>query len=424
MTKNRSVSVPAGTTTVVYTPHGTSPPLANLVMSVPSYESLNEFISHTELRPPSDNNCLHQKTTRNRPRTSITTYASSSGSQVNYYDEVYDNPSHWWTSFFPSTWGLYATSDSGYFGVDPLQLVDLQAKVDASMAYMLPGIRPKLSLLNSLYELKDLKSMPKLIKRISGALANLPGFITGRNSLAYRKKTLRQLTGLSAKSFLSYQWGIRPLIEDIVALRHALTSAKNQLERLVENADKVQIAHYVSKQSVSTVTDYSSFAVPVHYSGGQFKRTISVPEGITFRAAMAYSYRIPASQGLYWKAVLDTLGVNLNPAILWNAVPWSFAVDWVMDVSSWLEQFTQKNLRIVTAIHRYNCSVKLTAKCEVETKYSIGGPGPQTYHPTQVVDYVGYHRSSIQPDLARHITLSGLDSREFSYIGALVLSRL
>lgn len=424
MDKSRTIGVPSSTTTVVYVPHGSRPALNNLILSVPSYDGLNEQINYTQFPRPSDNSCLHRKTTRNRPRTGIITYAGGVSDMVNYYEEHYDNPAHWWISFYPSAWGQDAHSNSDLFSGDPLTLVNLQDKVDASMAYMLPGIRPNISLLNSIYELKDFKSFPKLLKRANDFIARLPAFLNGRTTKAYRRKTLRQLTRLGAEGFLSYEFAIAPLLRDITAIRNILTTTREKLKKLVENNNKPQIAHYVSKTARSTIVDTSPFTVSNHFNGGIFKRTIECPDGIVFRAAMAYSYRITSSGNLYERALLDNLGININPSIIWNAVPWSFVIDWVANVGSWLDQFTRKNLRIVTAIHRYNCSVKVRGKCTLETMYSVDGPGPQVYNATQTVESTGYHRQMAQPDLARHLALSGLDSKEFSYIGALILARL
>lgn len=39
------------------------------------------------------------------------------------------------------------------------------------------------------------------------------------------------------------------------------------------------------------------------------------------------------------RAWLDTLGLNLSPTVIWNAIPYSFVVDWFANVGDCLKQY-------------------------------------------------------------------------------------
>jgi hypothetical protein len=115
-------------------------------------------------------------------------------------------------------------------------------------------------------------------------------------------------------------------------------------------------------------------------------------------------------------ALLDVLGVNLNPSVIWNALPWSFVVDWVIRVSKWLNQFQTRNLEPTTYIHQYCWSLHLQR--EIVCKF-----GWPTIYDIQRITEEAYKRVVVVPDYVRAIESSGLSLREFSLAAALGLSR-
>lgn len=60
------------------------------------------------------------------------------------------------------------------------------------------------------------------------------------------------------------------------------------------------------------------------------------------------------------KAYADFFGVNVNPAILWDVIPFSFVLDWFLDVGGWLDSFKTKNLAASVCIEDFCYSVKQT----------------------------------------------------------------
>jgi hypothetical protein len=126
-------------------------------------------------------------------------------------------------------------------------------------------------------------------------------------------------------------------------------------------------------------------------------------------------------------AMLDALGVNLNPAIIWNAIPWSFVVDWVVGVGRWLDQFKSRNLEPVCLIHRYLYSVRIqrSTMCFSNILPTTLGHSPWggNYLAAQHTE-IAYRRSPGMPDLYRAIETSGLNPKEFSLGSALAYLRL
>jgi hypothetical protein len=74
-----------------------------------------------------------------------------------------------------------------------------------------------------------------------------------------------------------------------------------------------------------------------------------------YHATMRYTYTLPmlAKAEEQVKVRLDNLGVRLDPSIIWNAIPFSFLIDWVIDVSAFLRSFARDNWPISTVVQEF-----------------------------------------------------------------------
>jgi hypothetical protein len=146
-----------------------------------------------------------------------------------------------------------------------------------------------------------------------------------------------------------------------------------------------------------------------------------------YYATLLMRYSIPEMGEIELKirAFLDVLGVRLDPAIIWNAIPFSFVVDWVVDVGSFLRSLSLDNLGIRTEIIDFSHSVKsvitrkrrLTCYADLAPKYPLFGT------PLDVMSVVKtrYERARTIP--SQHaITTSGVSLGEAVLGTALVLA--
>lgn len=151
-----------------------------------------------------------------------------------------------------------------------------------------------------------------------------------------------------------------------------------------------------------------------------------------FHAQIEYNFNYTQFQRehAHVLALLDALGVNFNPAIVWNALPWSFVVDWVVGVSRWLDNLKVGNMEPKINILQYLWSVRRSRTVQVEGKVAFNkyfsGYDPYTYYPTAYVSFpvtyeTAYRRSAGLPGPSWFET-SGLSSKEFSLGAALVVS--
>jgi len=341
-----------------------------------------------------------------------------------FYQGAYGSPGE----FNANLPAFRVESETGDFVPPPQNLDDWIAH---SLQSMLPRIKPDLSLINSIIELKDFKSLPKSLNSIKDLLFNRSG-----------DKTLRELTRVGADTHLQYKFNVSPLISDICAVYTALSRAERRLNGFVSRSGgKKRLAHF--SKSFVEYTSQSEETMPqgLHYYGSHgywgsnvlinatstLQRYVYVEPSV-FHAQLEYSYVYSDYQVEHARllSLLDRLGVNLNPVIVWNAIPWSFVVDWLVGVNRWLSTQRVGLMDPEICIHQYLWSIKRSRSILVQNKMSCFGeqnaPLPPQTIPYPIVYETAYRRGLCKPDM-NSLTTSGLSFTEASLANSLVFSR-
>jgi hypothetical protein len=373
-----------------------------------------------------------------------------------------------------SLWGSFGDHNNGAPSLHQSQGVDgilplppgLSYLVERSLLSMLPRIKSEISLINSVIELKDLKRLPDTIRNMAsvfrratelGSLISTKGSrrpLT-KNDLLLRVRrtfeinegaTLSEITRTGADGYLQAQFNIIPLLNDIISIQKVIRSIVSQINWLVNNQGRPQCRHFTYKWLSRQFTHSSSVIGPVTYTTGQFAGSIS-PPGQTgchrqlqdnirwerevivdkpdiFHGQIFFNYyfrRADVEHALLY-GIYDALGINLNPAIIWNAIPWTFLLDWVVNVSSWLNKRTVLNLEPGVNITRYLWSWKASRR--IRTVYYSTLASSLRKHRTYLPDiYESLYRRDIGlPSRSNSLYGSGLSDTELSLGAALATS--
>jgi len=338
--------------------------------------------------------------------------------------------------------------DGGFVNPPP----DLDVLISRSLNAMLPDIKAKLSSVNSLIELKDFVSLPRTLKRITSFVLSLVTSkkkllkLTGtygriRRSFGSSSATLREALGASSDAYLQAEFNILPLLSDIAGIQTALSTVDKVVRNLVARQGKRQRRHFTFRwfpnliqspsQSVVNWYDLTSVSnghVNVPYGGilGSYSDVNYSESLATFHSEIEYNYYYTRFQVEHARllGLLDSLGVNLNPAIIWNAIPWSFIVDWVFGVSRWLDNRKFLNMEPVTNITRYLWSWNYM-RTRSRTIYSYATwPHAVPLHLRRLPHvYESVYRRSVGIPVNNSVILSGLSLKELSLGAALFLSR-
>lgn len=212
-----------------------------------------------------------------------------------------------------------------------------QADIDANLEDLRPDLT-ELSLPNFLLELDDIQKLWPQLKRnmaLWRSIASKSGFAT--------QSTAKILAG----DHLAYSFGVKPLLGDIGVMREILLRLLAKLKAFDDLAGKITsnqktiLSQTITK--TGTFNQGGNVQYPVFWYGvlNQTKKV-----GLTFQARPR-----DATKGytLILRALLDALGFELNPRILWDAIPFTFVLDWFFDTGSWLERHKHDTLELPIA---------------------------------------------------------------------------
>lgn len=142
---------------------------------------------------------------------------------------------------------------------------------------------------------------------------------------------------LVAEKRLSYKFGWSPTVGDVASFVSGITSLKKRLD-----AFKINVGKELSfTKTIEKVEEGKS---------GQFNYLSDIHQkvnwdGILNGKVQYHAKYVPqplAAIGPLDEAIrgyMDTFGVELNPQILWDAIPFSFVLDWFLGVGKFLSRF-------------------------------------------------------------------------------------
>lgn len=311
---------------------------------------------------------------------------------------------------------------------------DFARLYERSLKTMLPIVKDELSVVNSVLELKDFKSLPATLTKAYRFLSKIP------SKRRREKETLRQALGGASDGYLQLKFNILPLLSDISGVHAALSRTQRRINDLVSRSGRIRTSHFT--------TSFTEYNDTTEEADGMFPWRLGSPGGhpatptmdiyvvpkryvayqpTIFHAQMRYNYNYTAYQvqNAELLGLLDAFGVNLNPSIIWNAIPWSFAVDWLVGIGRWLDQFKKTNLEPKINILGYLWSVKRERRIQLSLKqasaygYSLNATASVPQSPVWETSY----RRDLESVTANSVKLSGLNANEFSLGAALVFAR-
>jgi len=408
----------------------------------PAYVERNEWITPNskgsrKLWKPFQHYCLASgKPSNGGVRIPFSSYAWSNGfnhfgfgessNPYAFYNDAFGPPGEL-NKGLPQYYAIGAAQDGGNLIPPP---ADLNNWLFQALKSWIPTIKPELLSINSLIELKDWKTVPKTIMNIKEALAK--GLSMYRH---YRRARA------AADVYLQTKFNIQPLISDIAGIYRAMSQTEQKLRKLLSEQGRVRKAHFTKRfveypdVSDDSASGYKSSPYPGEdngpFIGDEFDERHVYNDPSVFHAEIRYSYYYADCQIAHARllGILDSLGINFNAAIIWNAIPWSFVVDWLVNVSSFLSDYRLGNMDPAVCVHEFCWSIKRHRRIFVQRRMIAY---KDIYHtvwrqavvPLPLVEESSYRRELCSVmDAVSSFRTSGLNSTELSLIGALGLTR-
>jgi hypothetical protein len=334
---------------------------------------------------------------------------------------------YFWTegsSYWPaSSWSFSSTPknflDSENVIVDPPSVDKALLRRQAVQAMTPKFPAPEISMINFLWELKDLKELAVKAKNIETALRALSvrdhGWVLNsawrdvppcdyinllreeirngmlkhvwRDFVRFVKQHKSLLAGPPSKPpkygdtvgalqqtanwHLAIQFGLRPLLSDLHTLFDFANTINQKVEHLQAHSGLIGKMHYKKKVLSSEKGGDFEFS-----EVGALKHQRIINYRMVYHLSCKASYDMPdltTSSGAL-AATLDSMGFVLGPSVVWNAIPYSFVVDWFSNVGDILStydfRFSDWNFKIHSACE--SLTYKHKEKGYILPRYPMG----------------------------------------------------
>lgn len=245
-------------------------------------------------------------------------------------------------------------------------------------------IAEEFSVVNSVLELGDLRSLVSDIAHLkSRARALAPALAASRNSV-------RRSSDGTVNLFLQYNFGIAPLIADMKALQTAYYKILDRLKFLKSTWGRPVTMRHRHVFPIADDPNPTWNWADTGFQGAIQRRDLVYKVVIS----MKLFHKLENLGDLYSWIRLANLysGTNKPLKILWNAVPFSFVVDWVYNVSDILDQF---RLPVFTGRYElYDPWWSLKGSCRLTyhfLPYAHKGNPVQTYWEGKASRYLRVH---------------------------------
>jgi hypothetical protein len=220
-----------------------------------------------------------------------------------------------------------------------------QDDIDLAIVDLKPDLTV-LSLPNFLLELDDVGKLFQVWKKNVGTVRNIAG------------------------AHLNYSFGWVPTIGDIRNMTDAIQNVMDRIAAFEKSANQVRNSHRIL--SKTSLTKSGNFVYSTnhkcYWSGTKITTKTA---GLVFRPQ---PFQVTRGYKLMLRAYLDALGFELNPRIIWDALPFTFILDWFFGIGSWLERHKYDTLELpITFLGSY---VQVKEAVQVESRLVLGGQVP------------------------------------------------
>lgn len=181
---------------------------------------------------------------------------------------------------------------------------------------------------------KELPAMVELVKRAGETLLVDSRYLYGRrrNPVGFS----RFLGSEFGNANLAYQFGWAPLLSDLLKLTgfaEAYENKRKQFTKLLKTGTLRRRVNIDSQSAVEVLAE-AFHSSGFSSKGSTVRKTTADRWGVTRWEA---SLHPPESEPSQVELVRATLGLDLTPAQIWAAMPWSWMIDYFADIGSYLD---------------------------------------------------------------------------------------
>lgn len=234
--------------------------------------------------------------------------------------------------------------------------------------------------------------------------------------------------------YLNVQYGWAPLVKDLSQFLYSVARAGALMRQLQRDAGKVVRRRFEFTPSVTSswtvINEGSEWPEMGTYNTRWFKSPLSwtvsrervISQRRWFSGAFTYYMPPPDKAGTlegYAQTARTTLGLKLTPDVVWNLLPWSWAVDWFSNVGDVISNIADKADHGLVV--RYGYMMEHTIVTDTYTALSSPFKNEGAVIPLKMVTETKIRRKA--NPFGFGVSWSGLSPFQLSIAAALGLSR-
>jgi len=322
-------------------------------------------------------------------------------------------------------------ADYGYsnLAIDFLKTPRFQDLCFEAWTKLKTQIPAEISVLNFIYELKDFVPLAKSLSKIPQSVRDSNLSKTFTDPLKGKGKIKKSAKAVNS-SFLAYNFTWAPFVGDIQKLTTISDSVAKRMAFLLNSKGK-EVTIRFSKPDCF-VNDQLEREQEIAYQDSDWRTAFKMTKYQCDFYVTAKLYQ--DLEGLddtfaSLRATIAALGIN-NPAkAVWNAIPFSFLLDWVGPFGKWLERASVQPFFGVWKVYDITTSVRERYDIEmfVEDRSSSTNPGTPLLVPRTVLEKVSvdkYTRLVGLPQTLGALDFSQLTSQQQKLFLSLVLTKV
>jgi len=235
-----------------------------------------------------------------------------------------------------------------------------------------------------------------------------------------------------AEEYLNYEFGILPTISDIKTIGKAYVDADKILRQYYRDSGRVVRRRYefppveevISDTMTEGVTPYPSLVYYLYQQPyGKLREVVTVKRQRWFSGAFTYFAQPPNSA----KAIGDQVqkwnhlyGIDPSPSVIWNALPYSWAADWVSNIGDVLNNLSMMGADGLVMQYGYMMEHIVLTVDRTHEGTILNGDLPVHARETFTVDYKRRRRAT---PFGFGVSVGSFTDRQWTILAALGMSR-
>jgi hypothetical protein len=265
-------------------------------------------------------------------------------------------------------------------------------------------------------ELREIPTIPKTLKHLK------------RDFDARKPSLMKDFRRSFASDYLNIHFGWVPFLSDlrkIVKTSYDKSKIVSQLAR--DNGRPIRRRGPISDETsvqevVTTGTGFPPVIPPISslFFTGNWKKTVTTETTESYWFSARFRYYIPDFGSLQWQErfIQRLYGTNVSPELVYNLVPWTWAIDWFTNIGSTMSNFSPNMAENLTNDYAFVMEHRRVRETTVVEFNTLTGPKSCSISILRESKFRWY-----ASPFGFGLTWSGFSPKQLAILAALGLSR-